>query len=116
MYLVMTDEKPTMEQKFKAMTHLQGVLAQYNYDGESTATIRKNLAKEILGTVIMTADSRLLNFAHVTFGLSNVYIFRDGTLVPISEATPRMLRTLRHGHNLMKLYEAGEFQTPPVGV
>lgn len=113
MYLVLTKEKPLVNEKVKIEMLLKGKMAQYPYSGQSTKTIKQNLDKEARETVIVTADSRLLNFVHTHFDISQVYLFENGVLVQLTDTDHRILR---QGHNLMKLYEAGAFTAPAVSV
>lgn len=112
MYLVMTEEKPLVNEKVKIEMLLKGKMAQYPYDGQSTTTIGKNLAKEVEGTVIVTADSRLLTFVHIHFDISNVYLYRNGRLIQLTDIDHKILRS---GYNLPKLYEMGALTAPSVG-
>lgn len=109
MYLVMTEEKPSPHLKLNITSLLKGQLATESYYGESTGTIKGNLEREPGDAVIVSADSRLLNFVHTHFDLSQVYIYRNGNLFQLTDTDHR---TLRQGHNLMKLYEAGAFTAP----
>jgi hypothetical protein len=105
--LVLTKEKPTpfVDQDIRGILNTSA--ASEFYDGESTGRIREKLLKENADDcVIVTADSRLLKFVHDIFLLEDVYIFNDNKLNKLSQLTPRQLRP---SHNLMNLYEAGEF-------
>lgn len=113
MYLVMTEEKPLVNEKVKIEMLLKGKMAQHPYSGQSTATIKRNLEKEAKDTVIVTADSRLLGFVHTHFDISQIYIYQNGSLIQLTDTDHRILR---QGHNLMKLYEAGAFTAPAVVV
>ena len=105
--LVMTKEKPNPFTDLDVRSILNISAASYCYDGESTGKIREKLLKENADDcVILTADSRLLKFVHDIFSLDDVYVFNDNKLNKLSQLTPRQLRP---SHNLMNLYEAGEF-------
>jgi len=106
MFLVMTSEKPTRLIRVAMREILKTKLPINSYDGESTCTIKKNLLNEVDDCVIVSADSRLLTFVHKIFSLDNVYILKDDKLVKLKDTT---IRELRPAHNLMKLYDAGEF-------
>lgn len=106
MFLVMTKEKPTPLIHVTMRETLKTNLPKNSYDGESTCTIKKNLLNEVDNCVIVSADSRLLSFVHKIFSLDNVYILKNDKLVKLKDAT---IRELRPAHNLMKLYDAGEF-------
>lgn len=107
MYLVMTREKPTPLLELDIRMILNEGACANSYDGESTNTIKSRLLKETdPDCVIVTADSRLLYFVNDIFALDNVYVYDNGHFTKLKETTKRELRP---AHNLMKLYEAGEF-------
>lgn len=82
-------------------------LSNNDYGGESSRGINNLLKLENPNTLLITADSRLLGFvAEGRFELSNVYIMKNKQFYKLQETTKRILR---EGHNLMKLYESGEF-------
>lgn len=104
--LVMTLEKPSALDVVRAVRLLHGTMPTQKYQGESMAKIKENLANEPDEAVIVTADSRLLKFVNEEFQLRDVHIFNGEMLIPLEQATKRVLRP---AHNLMNLYEAGEF-------
>lgn len=105
-YLVMTEGKPSPSDVIRVASLLGATMALNNYNGESTARIKEQLAGEPEGTVIVSADSRMLKFVNQEFQLKDSYIFNGEMLIPLEQATKRILKK---SHNLMNLYEAGEF-------
>lgn len=112
MYLVMTPKKPTESTLFKARTALNGTEPLNDYDGESTRQIAQNLETETDDTVIVSADSRLLSFVGTLIPLENTFLY-TGDHLPETNGLQALVdsteRILKPGHNLVKLYEAGEF-------
>lgn len=112
MYLVMTPKKPSESTKFKARNALNGAEPLNDYDGDSTHQIAQNFETETDDTVIVTADSRLLLFVGTIIPLENTFLYNGNHspetngLLTLANCTDR---NLKPGHNLFKLYEAGEF-------
>lgn len=108
MYLVMMKEKPTPFDEFEARKVFQAYATTQSYSGEPTDIIRENLLKEEADTLVITADSRLLKFVPSIVPIENVYLYESGkALRSIQSCTKRELRA---GHNMMKLFDSGEFQ------
>ena len=108
MYLVMSKEKPSPLDEFEARKVFQAYATSHSYEGEPTRIIKENLLKEESDTLVITADSRLLMFVPLIVPIENVYLYERGKpLRKIQDCTQRQLRV---GHNMMKLFEAGEFQ------
>lgn len=108
MYLVMTKEKPNQGEIVLSRQVLNALQAIHSYDGESTQRIKDNLLKEDKNCVVVSADSRFMYFVGKgkPFSLDEVYILENNQLTRLRDTT---IRILREGHNLMKLYESGEF-------
>lgn len=106
MYLIMTKEKPNPIVQLEIRRILNVPATEGSYDGESTQTIQSNLQKEDDDCAVITADNRFLKFVGTSFSLENIYIYQDKKLIPLIDVT---IRTLRPGHNLMNIYESGEF-------
>lgn len=112
--LVMTTKKMNPEEKAKAVYKVKEktgesrlTLTSADYDGETREGIKTLLQKEPDNTVIVTADSRLLSFVHTNILLSRVYLTDGEQVLKLTNCTQRVLR---QGHNLMKLFDAGEFE------
>jgi hypothetical protein len=110
MYLVLTKEKPDKWMEILIRKNLKADSPKNSYDGEATNTIQKKLLEENIDCAIVTADSRFLRFANKVFLMNDIYIFNDGQLEKLTKTTNRKLRS---GHNLVNLYEAGEFILKP---
>lgn len=112
--LVMTTKKMNATEKANVLQVVKEktgesrlTLSSLNYDGETRDGIADLLSKEGNDTVIVTADSRLLTFVHTKILLSRVYLTDGEQVLKLTNCTRRVLR---QGHNLMKLFDAGEFE------
>lgn len=112
--LVMTTKKMSTEEKAKVVQTVKEktgesrlTLSTADYDGETRKAIETLLTKEGQNTVIVTADSRLLSFVHKHILLNRVYLADGEQVLTLKNCTQRVLR---QGHNLMKLFDAGEFE------
>lgn len=110
MKLVITDRKLTKIERQLLAEQLGSELTSINYDGMSTSEIRKQLSYEKLmgDTVVISADTRFLKFVNDEyFDIDNVYIYNEFKCKAIKDSTKRILRD---GHDLVRLYESGEFE------
>lgn len=110
MKLVITDRKLTKIERQMLAEQLNSELTSINYDGMSTNEIRIQLSyeKSMGNTIVISADTRLLRFVNDKyFDIDDVYIYNDHDYKTIGDSTKRILR---EGHDLMKLYESGEFE------
>ena len=75
----------------------------------STKEIENQLQQENEGVTVVSADSRMMRYARDDsyFKHEDVYIYRKGEFKNVKDTT---IRQLRLGHNMMKLYESGEFE------
>lgn len=90
MYLVMMNNKPSPFEEMnvrKLLVEASG--AEHSYDGESMKQIKLNLEKERDDTVVVSADSRLLQLVPTHFPMESVYLFEGGVLVKIQDTTAR---------------------------
>lgn len=110
MKLVITDRKLTEIERQMLAEQLNCELTSINYDGLSTNEIKTQLSyeKEMGDTVVISADTRFLKFVNDKyFDTNSVYIYNNFKYKAIKDSTKRILR---EGHDLMKLYESGEFE------
>lgn len=109
MKLIMTKCCYNTKGKLQIANQLNGKLSAYEYDGLSTKEIEHTLKMEEGDIIIVTADSRFMRYVREDslFKLEDVFIYREGELRLLKETTKRILR---YGHNMMKLYESGEFE------
>ena len=108
MKLIMVEKYINVKERYFLSQLLDGKLAEFEYDGCSTKEIEEQLKQEDEQSVVVSADSRMMKYAREDsfFPHDNVFIYRNGNLKNVSDTTKRQLRL---GHNMMKLYESGEF-------
>jgi len=104
-YLIMTNKYLGVNSRMDLADIIDKDLACNDYDGLPTDEIKKLLKQEMDNTVVVSADSRMLDIR--MFHIDNIYIYNGEAIKPIRECTRRILRA---GHNLYKLYNSGEFK------
>lgn len=109
MKLIMVERYVSTRNKHLLAQRLDGKLAEFEYDGCSNEEIEEQLAQEQEHVIIVSADSRMMRYAREGsfFKLRDVFIYRNGEFKFVKDTT---IRQLRVGHNMMKLYESGEFE------
>ena len=95
--------------KFDLAKKINSKLSEFEYDGRSTKEIEEQLRQENEDIAVISADSRMMRYAREDsfFKHEDVYICRENELKKVQDTTKRQLR---FGHNMMKLYEGGEFE------
>lgn len=109
MKLIMVSRYLSTRDKHYLATKLGGKLAEFDYDGCSNEEIKSQLLQEKDDITVVSADSRMMRYAREgsIFNHENVFIYRNGVFKNVKDTTDRQLRL---GHNMMKLYESGEFE------
>lgn len=109
MKLIMVNKYINTKSKYLLAQQLGGKLAEFEYDGCSTKEIEHQLQLENEDVVVVSADSRMMRYAREDsfFKHEDVFIHRNREFKNVTETTKRQLRL---GHNMMKLYESGEFE------
>lgn len=109
MKLVMTDHWCNTRSKLEIAKQLNGVLAEFEYDGLATKEIVDALNDEEKDVIIVTADSRFMRYVREGsyFKIEDTFIYSNGKFKCLQDTTKRILR---YGHNMMSLYESDEFQ------
>ena len=113
--LIMSDKRMNVSEKRTTAHSLGLTCSEFEYGDQPISEIDRLFGYEGGQEVcIISSDSRLLKFVHTHISMENIYIL-DSTgekprILPIRNTTGRVLRG---GHNLAKLYDAGEFTLVP---
>ena len=105
----MVEKYVSTKEKYSLAQSLGGKLAEFEYDGCSTKEIEEQLQQENEDVTVVSADSRMMRYARggSFFKHEDVFIYRKSEFKNVKDTTKRQLRL---GHNMMKLYESGEFE------
>lgn len=117
MKLVVTNKKLSESIIHNIACRIKNNYCLYDVDGLSTNEIKEMLDhikdEDFENAVIITADTRLLKFVNKYFLIRDVYVFElnNGDMnMELKLIQDTTIRILRVGHNLMNLYESGEFK------